>query len=463
MQKEESKKISELDLEVKKKKAFGISIKEGVFASMSGLGDSLIAPFATAIGTSALQLGFINSFSGLVSPLAQIKGDRLMEKYTRKKIVVKSVLFNALMWLPIALLGLLYSKQILVSWLPWILIVLYTILAAFGGLAHPAWFSWMGDLLKDNERGKYLAKRNVYIGIAGTLAVVIGGLVLQKFKATGFVFIGFGLLFFLSFLFRFISHSLIRKQYEPKFKLEKKSYFSFWSFIKRYDNYGKFSVYQAFFNLAIMIASPFFALYMLKNLGYENNYLLYMVVSFSSTVFYLVFTPLVGKFSDKYGNLKLIWVANIIFALNPLIWIFVKTPLQIIFIPQLITGLANAASTLATANYTYDSVSQQNRGLCVAYTNTLIGAGVFVGSIIGGFLLDVIPNNAFFIVFGIAGITRLLVGLFFLPQLKEVRVVSKLKIPSASHLPIHFHLSNPLRHLHMGFNPFIANKTGKIK
>jgi MFS family permease len=255
---------------------------------------------------------------------------------------------------------------------------------------------------------------------------------------------------------------LIRKQFEPRFKLEKKSYFSFWSFIKRYDNYGKFSIYQAFFNLAIMIASPFFALYMLKNLGYENNYLLYMIVSFSSTIFYLIFTPIVGKFSDRYGNLKLMWIANIIFALNPIIWIFVKTPLQIIFIPQLITGLANAASTLATANYTYDSVSQQNRGLCVAYTNTLIGVGVFIGSIIGGILLDVIPDNAFFIVFAIAGVARLLVGLFFLPQLKEVRHVSKLDI-SSSHLPIHFHLSNPLRNLHMGFNPFVHNKSAKSK
>jgi len=461
MQKEDIRK--ELDIEIKKKKSLSISIKEGAYANMSGLGDSLITPLATEIGANSIHIGFLNALSGLASPLAMIHGDRLMEKHSRRTIVAKYVLYNALMWLPIAIIGFLFYKDILTIYLPWILIILYSALAYFGGLGHPAWFSWMGDLIEEKERGKYLSKRNAIIGTAGAIVVLIGGWALKYFRSMNYLFLGFSFLFILSFVFRLLSHACIKKQYEPKFRLEKRDYFSFWSFIKRYDSFGKFAVYQAFFNLAIMIASPFFAFYMLKNLGLETNYLLYMVITLASTGFYLIFTPLAGKFSDKYGNLKLMYIANSLFILNPLIWLFVKTPLTIILIPQLVSGLANATLTMAITGYTYDAVSQKNRGLCVTYTNVLIGLGVLVGSLLGGYLIATIHTtiNSFFVVFIIAAIARFIVAIFFLPQLKEVKRVKQLSV-SNLHLPIHFHLTNPLKYIH-GLNPFISNKSEKSK
>lgn len=470
MQKEDVKKIKELDMEIKKKKSLATSIKEGTAAGMaSDLGSSLITPLATEIGANTIHIGFLNAFSGISSPIAMIRGDRLMEKQSRKSILTKFVLCQALMWIPIALLGLLYHKQILTGFLPWVLIILYMALISFGGLAHPAWFSWMGDLVNEKTKGRYFSKRNVITGTAGVIAMLLGGWTLKYFKSIGFVFIGFGILFFFVVVFRLISRSYLKKMYEPKFKLEKKDYFSFWAFLKRYDDFGKFAVYLAFFNFAIMIASPFFGFYMLKSLGYESNYLLYMIVNLAGTAFYLIFTPLIGRFSDKYGNLRLMYISNILFAINPIIWIFVKTPLAIIFIPQVVSGLANAAMTIGITNYTYDGVSPQKRGLCNAYTNLLIGMGTLVGSLIGGYLIRTLQSstmNSFFIVFAIAGVARLAVGLFFLPQLKEMRKVKKFKI-SDIHMHMHHHLSNPLRHLRLGVNPVIAHgkagKAGKSK
>ena len=49
-----------------------------------------------------------------------------------------------------------------------------------------------------------------------------------------------------------------------------------------------------------MIASPFFAVYMLEELKF--SYYMYIAVILSSSIFYLLFLPLAGKFSDKYGN-----------------------------------------------------------------------------------------------------------------------------------------------------------------
>jgi len=448
-------------IEKEKHNARRISIIEGSAASASGgFGDSFIIPFAQAIGSNALHIGLISAFSGLISPISQLFGNKLMEKQPRKKIVTRFVLLQALLWIPIALIAILYWQNILQGYLPWALIILYSCIAITAGLAHPAWFSWMGDIVQDDKRGKYFSKRNTVAGSVGIVVAIIGSLIIDKFEILGITFIGFGLFFLLACLFRLISFSLFRKQYDPPFKLEKKDEFSFWAFIKRYDNFGKYAVYRAVFNFAIMIASPFFGFYLLTEVGLDKNLLLFMIITMSSSVFTLLFNPLMGKLSDKYGNLKLLYVELFFFVLSPVVWLFSKNIIWLILAPGIVAGIANSASAIANSNFVYDSVSQAKRGTCVAYTNILVGTGVFIGSILGGFLLKYLKFNsfgldAFLIVFALAAVARLIVGIIFLPSIKEVKKVSKL------HLEIpHIHPIKAIHHEFQGLGLFIHGKHG---
>ncbi len=409
-----------------KKRALKISITEGSAAAIAdGAGGSYITPFALALKASNFNIGLLSSLSGLLSPIAQFYGSGLMEKYSRKRITMTFALFQAFMWLPIGALAYLLWKGLLVDYLPYALIVLYTILAIFGGVAHPPWFSWMGDLVDEKERGRYFGRRNSITGAVGLITFLIAGYFLDLFETKGFVLLGFAILFALSFTAKMVSYLLLDKQYCPKFKLDKGYYFSIWQFLKRYDNFGKFAVFQFAFNFAVMIASPFFTVYLLKDLGF--NYLTFTIVSVSSSVFYLFFTPLAGKFSDKYGNRELLYVGSFMFVLTPILIIFFKTPLLIIFIPYLASGLSNAAFTIATNNFTYDAVSEQHRGLCVAYTNILAGVGVFFGSLLGGLLasLNLGFSSVLIPVFIVSAFFRLLMVLIFVPQIKEVREVKR--------------------------------------
>ncbi len=433
-----------------KKKALEISIKEGSAASFSSsLGSSYVTPFALALNSNAFHIGLLSSFSGLTSPFAQLFGSKLMEKYSRKKIVLNFVLLEALMWLPIAFLSFLFWKDIFKEYLPYVLIILYSILVSLTSVAVPSWFSWMGDLVPEKDRGKYFSIRNRATGAVGLAAVLIGALILDITKSKGFVLLGFSILFALSFTFRYISYNFFRKQYSPRFKLQKGYYFSFFSFIKRFDNFGKFATYQCFFYLALMIASPFFTVYMLNELKF--SYFTFMIVSMSSSVFYLAFSPLMGKFSDRFGNVRLLYISNIAFALTPILWIFFKSPVSLILIPQLISGIANATLVIAFTNFTYDSVSPQRRGICLAYTSILIGIGTFVGSIIGGIILNSSISflNSFIFVFLISGILRFLTGIIFLPHIKEEKKVERLP-------PMHIQLTHPFKTLHAEIGWFRA-------
>jgi MFS family permease len=111
------------------------------------------------------------------------------------------------------------------------------------------------------------------------------------------------------------------------------------------------------------------------------------------------------------------------------LYIFAKTPLTVILLPQLSSGIASAASVISFSNFTYDAVSPRHRGLCMTYTNILIGIGTLVGSIAGGLIVSYLhPStmNPYIFVFIVAALLRLLVALIFLPQIKEVRKVRKL-------------------------------------
>lgn len=446
-------------LDVKKRRALNVSIKEGSAVSLaSSLGDTYITPFALALKAQPLHIGILSSISGLVGPIAQFFGSKLMESHSRKNIVSTFALLQAMFWLPLAILGFLFWKGFSGNYLIYALIIGYTLIAILGGIAYPAWFSWMGDLVPAKARGAYFSKRNFITGAAGLVAVIIGAFLLDYFKTKGIVVIGFILFFILAACFRISSYTLLRKQYNPSFKLKKNYYFSFWAFLKRFDNYGKFAVYHALFEVALMIASPFFAVYMLEELKF--SYVTFMAVTISSSLFYLIFSPIVGKFSDNYGNRKLFIIACTLFSLNPLLWMIIKSPLTLILIPQIIAGFANAAFVIAVTNFTYDAVKPQHRSICVTYTNILAGIGIFVGSLLGGLLIKYAPvalMKPFLFVFLIAAIARFTVTFFLIPHIKEEKKVERLP-------PLHVDLSHPFKTIRaeIGWVRHLNETRGKV-
>ena len=429
---EEKKKIlEEVKINLEKKRTMNLSIKEGSATSvMSGLGESYIVPFAIALKSSNFQISMLTSFTGLISPIAQIFGSNLMEKNPRKKIICIGVAFQALMWIPILLLGIFMYKNILTSYLPFFLILFYILYAISGAIAGPAWFSLMGDLVPEKKRGEYFGNRNKIAGTIALIATLTGAFILDYFKTHGIVLIGFAVLFFFASIFRLISASLFRKHYDPEFKLNDGYYFSLWQFLKKAysNNFGRFAIMVALMQFATAISGPFFAVYMLKDLQF--SYATFMFVNISASIASLLVFPFLGRFSDKYGNRELIKLGAILIPFVPILWLISPNPIYIILIPQLLSGAAWAAFNLGAGNFIYDSVTPQKRGLVVAYYNVLIGIGIFIGATLGGLLaqyLTITFMNILLFIFLVSGLVRLAVVIFMLPKIREVKTVKKPK------------------------------------
>ena len=408
-----------------RKKSLSLSVKDGCATGVAqNIGDEYVTPYALILNAQPIHVGILHSVTGLLAPLGQYIGSKLMKRFSRKKIVINFALMQGLMWIPIIILAILMYLDIARVYLPWLLILFYTITVVVGSIKYPAWFSWIGDLVSEKHRGKYFGLRNKLIGIVGLIVALIASFVLDFAKEAGMVLVGFSILFIGAGAARMFSTHFLKKEYAPKLKLREDDYFSFKDFIKKMDNFGRFSVYLGLFNFAIMIASPFFAVYMLEELKF--SYITFMIVSLSSTAVYLLALPWAGSFGDKYGNKKLLGISNFLFVLGPIAWIFLKDPVMLIAIPQIISGIANAAFVISSTNFVYDSTSQKHRALCLTYSNIFGGIGIFIGSITGGLILNYYhPSsiNPYLFLFGVAAIIRLLVVVFYFPKIKEVNNV----------------------------------------
>lgn len=442
------------------------SIKEGCAqAAGVNMSSGFLTPFLLAIGGNSFHVGLLNSLNGLADPVGEIAGSKMMNHHSRKKLWMHAKAWIVLLQIPTILLAYFYWKGIVTNILPWMMILLWGVLIpAIYGAGYVSWLSWLGDLVPAERRGEFFSKRNRIIGIVGLVTFFIAGFVLDLFKTRGYVLLGFTILFLTAMIFRSMSVYYNSKMFNPYFRVKKQSYFSFISFLKRYDNYGKFTVFQSVFTFAMMLSAPFFAVYMLEDLKF--GYTTYTIVSLSSTIFYLIFSPIAGKFSDKYGNIKLIYFGALLFPLVPLLWMVFTNPIALIFIPGLISGLANATFAIGTTDFSYDSTGNEKRGLCFAYSALLVGMGILVGSFVGGFFVEYLPitfMKPLFFVFVVSSVLMILSVLYFLPKIKEQRSVSRIR-------GLHLEITHPVKTVHSfvvwmrqlsHWQPHLMGKSGK--
>ncbi len=431
--------------EDKRRESLKLSIKEGsAYSVMDGLGNAYISPYAIAMNASNTHIGLLSAIPNLVAPIAQLGTIRVMEKIeSRKKIIMIAAFLQAIMWLPILFIPFIALNNGAV-----LLITFFSLLAITASFIVPVWTSWLGDLVPEHERGSYFGRRNTIVGIVALVVTFAGGLYLDLFKKMNgkFIFFGFATIFFISFLARLYTLYFFKKQYEPGFKFDVKKYFSLFDFIRRMkdNNFGRFVIYISLTHLVTYIAAPFFAVYMLNDLGF--SYSTFTIIGIASSLATLVSMPYWGKFGDKYGTIKLLKINGLLIFLVPLLWMFSRNIAYLLGV-ELLSGIVWAGFNLAAGNFIYDAVTREKRPLCVAYSNILRGVGIFIGSIIGGYLATNIAigsMNKILLVFLVSSILRVAVALIFLPVLKEVRPVEK----GPLYRMIHYH---PLQGRH-GFN-----------
>lgn len=458
------KSISEKHPIVAKKinESLDLSVREGSVASVStGFGLSYFSPFALAMNATASQVGILYAIINLLPSIVQMWSAELVEKFSRKRIVLTGVFVKVLLWIPIILTGVLYYLG--VPYVVWIFIVFVALFYAVGGVNQIAWFSWMGSLVPEGGRGTYFSRRNRWIGFFSIVTMILGAIILDWAKGVGgvredvlgFTLLGFGFLFFISAVTRAWTLFMLNRQYEPRLHVRKKDYFSLWDFLKKGSSsaFGRFVYYRGALSFVVAIAGPFWAVYMLRDLGL--SYVWYMAITVATFGFRMLFLPLLGKVSDKFGNIKLMTICSWAVIGAPLAWLaapFLGSGLllkiYLLIVPQMFAGFGWGGYDLAVNNYVYDAVKAPKRGFGLSYMNLFVGLGMFFGAALGTLIVWIgVPfMNTILFVFGISSIGRILVVIFGTSFLREVRHVKEF---SPNYLVREFHpVEGAVREIH---------------
>jgi len=406
-----------------------LSIAEGSFGVFSSvLAENYMVPFSLSINSSPFQIGLLSSVGNLIAPVGQMIGSKEIEIKTRKEILINGIIGQAFMWPLFLIIAILFQIGFLRSFLPWILIMIYLIYMLFAGIMTPPWFSVMGDIVPENYRGRYFAKRNLITQSIAIFGMIILSFMLDWFETQEIIYFGFTLIFIFGFVTRLISYLLFTKHYYPPYVFEKGDHVKMSQFIKEIpkSNFGKFTLFILLLTFGQWIAKPFFAVYMLTQLNF--GYSLFIIINLSSTLVGLITFPVLGRLSDKFGNVSLLRAGAVIIPLLPFFWMIYNNPLQIFFGIQILSGFGWTAFNLAAANFIYDNIPSKKRGNYIAMYNLFIGLAIFGGSLLGGIFVSFVPislMNSYHFIFLLSGIIRITVVIALLPRIKEVRVTTK--------------------------------------
>ncbi|MEM2974011.1 MAG: MFS transporter [Candidatus Micrarchaeia archaeon] len=393
------------------------SILDGsAWSVMNGLGYTYFNPFLIALGASNLFIGLAHAFATLASALSQYIGGLYTGLFNdRKRIIVRFVVLHALGWLPLVLLCLI-AGIFTADVSSMLAIVFYFIIIFLSDFAGPAWISVMGDVISSRERAEFFGYRNRIIGFISMASSVAGGIFLGWMS--GNVFVGFATLFILAFIFRMISAYFLSKHHIPSFR-PKKRRLTF--ILKSNPSFRNFVGLVSGILLATSIASPFFAVYMLRDLKFD--YASYAILVALETVVSFISVSYWGKVISKYGTKMVLYAGALFVSLVPLLWLSSVNKFAIALF-MMYSGFMWSGFNLAVFNHLIVISPSEERHLYAGMMNSITALASFAGSLVGALVAMLSSNISLVliggiqIVFLVSGISRLAICTYFLPKLK---------------------------------------------
>ena len=407
------------------------SLWDGIyFSAMIGSAESYFSAFAVYLRASTAQIGVLAALPPLLASFMQLASAWLGRRVGKRRgIIVFGALLQAGTLIPLALLPIVLPDLAVP-----LLILCAIVYFAGPNLGSPQWGSLMGDLVPETHRGRFFALRTRLSSLANFSALILAGFLLEGFDTLGFTYWGFVTVFVIAAALRLASTWHLQQMYDPPghvAAIEAPWHRELWLGLRE-SGLLPFTLFFAAMQFAVAIASPFFTLYMLRDL--EFSYVAFMFNTAASVCVQFLTLNRWGRLSDLFGNRLILVTTGIMIPLLPSLWL-VSTNYWYLLGVQAISGLVWAGFTLSATNSVFDLTPRTRRATLMAVHNFVAAAAVFAGATIGGWLGTNLPESLtlfgttwawltpLYGVFIVSTLARIIVAAVFLPRLQEVRKV----------------------------------------
>jgi MFS family permease len=175
-----------------------------------GAGETYFSAFALFLNATAAQVALLSTLPPLLGSSAQIFSAWLGTHFGRRRLVLWGCTLQALLWLPILLVPLLFAPFAIPA-----LLVLLALYQGANNLSAPQWTSIMRDLVSERRRGRYFGYRTQVTTVTTFIALVICGVILDEVDKSGATYLGFVVIFAVAFVARTVSVYHLTFLYEP--------------------------------------------------------------------------------------------------------------------------------------------------------------------------------------------------------------------------------------------------------
>lgn len=389
-------------------RALGISVWDGAFfCAMLALTDTFAVAAAVQLHAPSIAIGLLAGLPLLSGSIGQLIVARYFRSFmSRKKFVLLGTSGQSLFLFIVALSGFLPEH-----FRAWIYVITFTIQGFFANVVGGLWTAWMSDLVDAGLRGRYFAFRNRIINTAQLFCgLATGALAFRHTIATS------GWTFFLAIFataggLRLISTLCLSAQYEPPVKIPSgKKEISSGVFARKPFLYFCFTT--AFMQGTVMLASPFFSVWSVRDLHF--SYFSLAVTAASTVLGSIVALPFWGLLSDRHGHYKILLLTGFLIAMVPFPFLF-SGNVVLICLFNFFTGIAWAGYNLSNFNHMLLLCKPENNERQISFANALTGISVFIFSLIGGAIVPLLPKIMTWqlqSLFLLSGIMR--IGVYFL-------------------------------------------------
>ncbi|NQW19706.1 MAG: MFS transporter [Chloroflexi bacterium] len=362
-----------------------------------------LAAYALILGASNFQIGLLASIPFITQPL-QIPAILLIEKVgNRKFIALVTWLPAQLLWIPMAAIPLFFSLPSNTA--IWLLLTLMIVRSFLNAVTSCSWNSWIRDLVPQNTMGSFFARRLML----GSVAAIVFGLAAALFvdwwgrgdstldeKAIGYTIA----LFAGAITLGLLSPFTIALMPEPLMQRPAGVGRSLISALKiplRDKNYSHLLRFHFLWGVALNLATPFFAVYMLQRLGLPLS----AVIGFSilAQVSNVLFLKVWGPMVDRLGAKVILQLSASLYMLVILGWVFTTMPekyfltIPLLLILHLLSGVAAAGVNISSGVVAMRLAPQGDATSYLAVNSLAANVGAGIGPLLGGIFATVFATN----------------------------------------------------------------------
>ncbi len=399
-------------------------------ANQAIVGGQFATGFALSLGASNVLVGLLAA-APMWGQALQLFSPLFIERLKRRKplcLIAYTLAFTT--WLGIALIPWVFVAPIR----PWAMIILVVVSGSYIALASPATNSWLTDLVPADVRGRWMGRQQSVVLLVTLFVSLIAGKYLERFAEDGRL-VGFVTLFVGAVVCGWLSIWVWAYVPEPpKHESEQGTLFNFITLPFRHVSFRNFTLFVALRGLAVMIAAPFFVVYMLKVLKIPWG----QIAAFNAIaqVTSMVANPLWGYLADKFGFKPILRISSTALAVVPLPWMFATEDNYWYIVPfvQAWAGVMSAGVVIAQFSLMMKTAPAENRSIYIGFYSAAVNVAMAIGAQLGGMFADLFSHVNLPVVFGhavmnfhciflLSSLGRL-TGLRFLKRVREEQEVS---------------------------------------